>query len=328
VLALGGIGRNTIETEIYRLTTQELALDRAGALVIVQIVAVLLVLLASARAQRGAARFGTASNGRSRPGAALHGVSDRLRVTAALLPAAVLVVVPFGALIGRSSSASFAAYRQIGETSTVLGASPLDALRRSLLVALAATVIAVALGALASIATTRPGRRRAVVDAVVLLPLGVSAVSVGYGFLIALDRPIDLRTSWWIVPLAHATVALPFVVFIVVPALRSVDPHTREAAALLGAPPRTVWRTIDLAVARRALVVAAGFAAAVSLGEFGASSFVARVGAPTAPLAIYRLLGRPGSANVQSAYALATLLAVAVAVVVLLGERVEGAYAR
>ena len=61
-----------------------------------------------------------------------------------------------------------------------------------------------------------------------------------------------------------------------------------------------------------------------SLGEFGASSFVARVGAPTAPLANYRLLGRPGSANTQSAFALATLLAVAVALIVLLGERAEG----
>lgn len=324
VLALGGVGRNTIETAIYRLTTQELALDRAGALVIVQIVAVLVTLALAGAAERGAARTRSAAAmvEAARPSSG-HG---RLAVAAALLPAATLVAVPVVALALRSGGSSFAAYRTLGAQSSVLGASPFEALRRSVGFAAVATVLAVVVGGAAAVVVARArhsGAPRRALDALVMLPLGVSAVSVGYGFLIALDRPIDLRTSWWIVPIAHATVGIPFVVRLVVPALRNIDPHTREAAAVLGAPAHVVARTIDLPIARRALVVAAGFAAAISLGEFGASSFVARVGAPTAPIAIYRLLGRPGAANVTSAYALATVLALGVAIVVLLGERAE-----
>ena len=82
-----------------------------------------------------------------------------------------------------------------------------------------------------------------------VLPLGVSAVTVGFGFLIVFDTPpLDLRTSWWIIPIAHALVALPFVVRATVPTLRSIDPRLREAAAVLGAAPVRVWREVDLPV--------------------------------------------------------------------------------
>ena len=315
VLQLGGIGQRTVETEIYRLTTQELALDRAAALVVVQIIAIAITLTIAARAERGAARFGVVARSpivSRRPDAAALG---------ALAPAALLLAVPVVALVQRSFDGGLVGYRTLGTDSSLLGTSPLAALRHSIVVAAAATVVAVVIGGCASVVLARPGRRVRLLDGLVLLPLGVSAVTVGYGFLIALDRPVDLRVSWWIVPLAHATVALPFVVRATVPALRSVDPRSRDAAAVLGAAPRVVWRTIDLPVARRALVVAAGFAAAVSLGEFGASAFIARPGAPTAPLAIYRLLGRPGTANATTAYALAVVLAATIAAVTVAAER-------
>jgi thiamine transport system permease protein len=153
------------------------------------------------------------------------------------------------------------------------------------------------------------------------LPLGTSAVTVGFGFLIALDqRPLDLRTSVLLIPLAHAIVAIPFVVRAMVPVLRSIDPRLRDAAAVLGASPARVWREVDLPVVRRAMAVAAGFAAAVSLGEFGATLFIARPDRPTIPVAIYRLLGRPGSANFGQAMALSTVLMVVTALAVLLVE--------
>ena len=109
--------------------------------------------------------------------------------------------------------------------------------------------------------------------------------------------PIDLRASPWLVPLAQAVVALPFVVRTMTPVLRSIDNRLREAAAVLGAPPRRVWREVDLPLVRRALLVAAGFAFAISLGEFGATTVIARADTPTVPVAIDRLLGRPGSAQ-------------------------------
>ncbi|NED84740.1 ABC transporter permease subunit, partial [Streptomyces sp. SID11233] len=119
-------------------------------------------------------------------------------------------------------------------------------------------------------------------DALLMLPLGVSAVTVGFGFLIALDEPpLDLRASWILVPLAQALVGAPFVVRTMLPVLRAVDPRLRDAASMLGASPWRVWWEVDLPLVRRAVLVAVGFAFAVSLGEFGATVFLARPDNPT-----------------------------------------------
>ena len=155
-----------------------------------------------------------------------------------------------------------------------------------------------------------------------VLPLGISAVTVGFGFLIVFDAPaVNLRTSWWIIPIAHALVALPFVVRATVPVLRAIDPRQRDAAALLGAPPWRVWREIDLRAIRRAALVAAGFAFAISLGEFGATLFIVRPETTTVPVAIYRFLSRPGATNLDQAMALAAILMLITGLVAFLGER-------
>ena len=71
----------------------------------------------------------------------------------------------------------------------------------------------------------------------------------------------------------------------------------------------------------------AGFAAAVSLGEFGATLFIARPDTPTIPVAIFRLLGRPGSANFGQAMALSTVLMVVTALAVVIVEGIRPARA-
>jgi thiamine transport system permease protein len=193
----------------------------------------------------------------------------------------------------------------------------------SVVYAAAATAIAVVVGGLAAFAVVE-ARRSRVLDTLVLLPLGASAVMLGLGFLIAFDTaPIDFRAAPWIVPVAQALVAIPFVVRIVVPVLRSIDPRQREAAALLGASPGRVRREIDLPVVSRGLIVAAGFAFAISLGEFGATVFLARPDHPTLPVAIFRFLGRPGALNAAEAYALAVVLMAVTVVSVLLVERLR-----
>jgi len=156
-----------------------------------------------------------------------------------------------------------------------------------------------------------------------MLPLGTSAVTIGFGMLIALDWPIDLRANVLLIPLAHALVAIPFVVRLSVPVMRSVRPQLREAAATLGASPARVWREIDLPIAARALAVSAGFAFAISLGEFGATSFIARPDTPTLPIAIFRLLGRPGTLNFGQAMAMSTILMAVTAFVILLVDRLR-----
>jgi thiamine transport system permease protein len=157
-----------------------------------------------------------------------------------------------------------------------------------------------------------------------MLPLGVSAVTVGFGYLVTLDAlPGDLRTSPLLVPLAQAIVVTPLIIRILVPVLRSIDGRLRQAAATLGASPLRVWREIDVPLAGRALVTAAAFGYVVALGEFGATSFLARPDAPTLPVAIGRLISRPGELNNEMAYAACTLLMVVTIAAVVLIERFQ-----
>ena len=124
-------------------------------------------------------------------------------------------------------------------------------------------------------------------------------------------------------PIAHSVIALPFVVRLLVPAVRSIDPELREVASLLGASRTRVWTTVDLPLLRRQIAVAAGFAFAVSLGEFGATSFLVRAHDVTVPIAIYRALGRPGGDNLSQAMALAVILMVVIAAVVVVIDRLR-----
>ena len=142
-----------------------------------------------------------------------------------------------------------------------------------------------------------------------MLPLGVSAVTLGFGYIVALDEPpLNLRTSPWLTPLAHTLVALPFVVRALLPALRGMNPRWREAAATLGAAPWRVWLEIDLPIVGRAMLVGAVFAFTISMGEFGATSLIARPERPTMPVAIGRFLSQPGALNQGQALAMSTLL--------------------
>ncbi len=146
-------------------------------------------------------------------------------------------------------------------------------------------------------------------DPIIMLPLGTSAVTLGLGFIIAFAKPpLDLRSSPILLPIAHTLVAFPFVVRSLTPALRSINPRLRQAAAVLGASPREVLLEIDLPLIGRALLVAASFAFTISLGEFGATALISRPEYPTIPIVIYRLLGRPGGLNYGQALALSTIM--------------------
>jgi thiamine transport system permease protein len=154
-----------------------------------------------------------------------------------------------------------------------------------------------------------------------MLPLGVSAVTVGFGYLITLGAlPGDLRTSALLVPLAQALVVTPLVIRMILPVLRSVDVRLRQAAATMGAGRLRVWREVDLPLAGRSVLSAAAFGYVVALGEFGATSFLARPDIPTLPVAIARLLSRPGELNNEMAYAACTVLMLVTIAVVLLVE--------
>jgi thiamine transport system permease protein len=74
---------------------------------------------------------------------------------------------------------------------------------------------------------------------------------------------------------------------------------------------------------RRGLIVGATFTFTVSMGEFGASLFIARPDTPTMPIIIFRLLGQPGAQNYGHALAMSTLLMLVSAGSFLLIERLR-----
>ena len=158
-----------------------------------------------------------------------------------------------------------------------------------------------------------------------MLPLGVSAVTLGFGFLITLGSPpLDLRDSPLLIPVAQALVALPLVVRILVPVL------VRRSTTGCGRPPRPSaprpcarCSVVDLPVVWKPLLAAAGFAFACSLGEFGATSFLVRDDRPTLPVVIFRLIGHPGDLNYGMALAASVVLGAATAVVMLVVERLR-----
>ncbi len=329
VQILGGPTFSTLEVEIYRQTSEIFDLSTAAVLTLIQFVAVGAILVLHAwtvRRRETALRLVDASVTARRP----RGAGQWALLGGVLLTVVVLLLLPLAVLVQRSLDApGFGYYRALTrEDGGIFLVAPIEAIGNSLEYALAATVIAVVIGGLAAVALTRRDAGRFVrgFDALLMLPLGVSAVTVGFGFLIALDEPpLDLRASWILVPLAQALVGVPFVVRTMLPVLRAVDVRLREAASVLGASPWRVWREVDLPMVRRALLIAAGFAFAVSLGEFGATVFIARPDNPTLPVAVARLLGRPGELNYGQAMALSTILMVVCAVALLVLERLRTA---
>ncbi|MEU9067730.1 iron ABC transporter permease [Streptomyces sp. NPDC048109] len=327
VQILGGPAFSTLEVEIYRQTSQVFDLSTAAVLTLIQFAAVAAVLAVHAwtvRRRESALRLVDAATTARRP----RGAGQWALLAGVLGVVVLLLVLPLAVLVQRSLGASrFGYYRALTrEDGGTFLVPPIEAIGNSLQYAAAATVIAVVIGALAATALTRRDAGRFVrgFDALLMLPLGVSAVTVGFGFLIALDEPpLDLRSSWILVPLAQALVGVPFVVRTMLPVLRAVDGRLREAAAVLGASPWRVWREVDLPMVRRALLVAAGFAFAVSLGEFGATVFIARPDNPTLPVAVARLLGRPGEMNYGQAMALSTILMLVCAVALVVLERLR-----
>ena len=333
VLTMGGLRYANVETEIYLLTTQVLDLSGAAALCILQLLLVTVLLAVTARVRRTAPTADRTV--RSLPPPGVRHLPALLLSTIVLAflvtPVANLLVSSLRTDSGAGSGWGLRNYRLLvteGQGNALLVPAT-RGLLVSLQVAAVAALFAMTLGVLVSYLVSRPARVlgarfSAGLDGVFMLPLGVSAVTVGFGMLITLDSPpVDLRSSWVIVPIAQALVALPLVVRAVAPVLRSIDDRQRQAAASLGAGRLRVLLTVDLPVAWRSLLAAAGFAFAVSLGEFGATSFLARDDRPTLPVVIYRLIGHPGADNFGMAMAASVLLAAVTALIVLGVERLR-----
>jgi thiamine transport system permease protein len=339
ILVLGGPRFATLEVEIYRQTIALFNLPVAAVLALAQLLGTFGLTLAYARLS---ARLTVPLSLKPQSLTRRPLYTWRLRLGAGLIIAGLvtLLVLPLAALALRSVARlepergqttptqpglTLAYYRElsINRRNSLFYVPPTAAIGNSLVIAGATVLLSLTLGLPAAWASAGPRRRLgSVLDALLMLPLGTSSVTMGLGFLVALDQPpLDLRASPILLPLAHTLVALPFVVRTLTPALRSLKPRLRQAAAVLGATPLQVWREVELPLVGRAVIVAATFAFTISLGEFGATSLLTRPEHPTVPVVIYRFISLPGALNYGQALALSTLLMLVCAASIMIIER-------
>ncbi|MGW9022452.1 ABC transporter permease, partial [Leucobacter chromiiresistens] len=336
VLILGGTAFANVETEIYRLTVQFLDLRGAAVLSIAQFAIVALALVVSSRLRRAGERAVVLREERGRgerPRRADAPVLVLFGATVVLLHA-----LPLGALVarsftGRDGAWTLANYAALADPPPGLpiDGTVVEAIVASLRIAVVAALIAMALGMLLALVLSRrpraPMLRRGIeaFDGLVMLPLGVSAVTLGFGLLLTMHRPLgigfDLRTSTALIPIAQALVALPLVVRTLLPVLRGIAPELRDAAASLGAGPFAMLRAIDLPLLGRSAGLALGFAGAASLGEFGATAFLVRPGEQTLPVAVAALIGHPAPGSYGAGLAGAVVLGAVTAGIMLIAER-------
>ncbi|MFO7749779.1 MAG: iron ABC transporter permease [Desulfobacteraceae bacterium] len=314
ILILGGPHFSTIEVEIYRQAAHLFNLPAASLLSLIQIVFTFLMMWVYTGLQKKMVTFSPEPEARLMKRA--DTLPRKIMVTACLAFVFVLSFLPMAALVGKSlfhrGGVSLVYYKALflNPTDSLFYISPVMAGVNSLVFAAATLAMALVVGLLAAfLIRSARGKKGALLDSFFMLPLSTSAVTLGFGIIITLDKPpLNLRTASILVPVVHTLVAFPFVVRAVLPALSAIPSSLGEAAVMLGASKFKVWARVDLPMIARAVTAGALFAFTISLGEFGATLFTARPESATLPVAIYRFLGQPGAMNHGQAMAVSSLL--------------------
>lgn len=333
VIVLGAARTHTIETEIYRQTSQFLNLGAASFLSIIQILIVVCALWIAHRAQNEQKAETATRYSRTPRRLTRHQIPllAGVVVVVALLIVAPLVQVMLRSLRrdGMWTLANFADLAVPGAAKGI-AAPVLSSILESLYAAVVATLIAVALGLTVSLLVTRHFRTHgrtmkritSFYDSLFVAPLGISSVTLGLGMLVALGGALRfLADSIFLLPLAQALVSIPIILRTVVPMIGGVNRRLYDAAATLGARPLRAFWVVEGPTLVRALGVASGFAFAIAIGEFSATSFLVLQREPTLPIMIYRLVNRAGSADQGMAYAGTVLLCIITGLVMLAVER-------
>jgi thiamine transport system permease protein len=340
ILMVGGPYFATLEVAIYQQTLSLFNLPLAGLLAVTQLICTFIITSIYSRVN-GLRRIPLLPSLTAETARPLKTWGERVGVTAMNTLLTLLLVSPMLALAVRSflrlgadqgergvfqSGFTLQYYKQlfINSSQSIFYVPPASAALNSLLYAVATVLLSLTLGTLAVYAMFYNQKFRRWLDPLITLPLGASAVTLGLGFILTFTRaPFDARHFPLLIPIAHALVATPFVVRTLQPTLNSIPDSLRQAAGVLGASPLRVWRHVDVPLLKRSALVAAIFAFTISLGEFGATSFLARPENPTLPVAIYRYISMPGELNYGQALAMSTILLVLCGLAIFLLERLQ-----
>lgn len=340
ILMLGGPQFATLEVEIYTQALHLLNLPLASVLAILQLLCTLIITLAHNQvAELG--NWGITSPARTLGERKPRKGLERLATFLLIILLFSLLIAPLASLVMRSfvkleptrgehgeiqRGFTLQFYREltINRRGDLFFVPPITAAYNSFVFALMTIAITLVLGVLVAYALLQNTHINRVLDPLLMLPLGASAITLGLGFIIIFNRPPFSTIRFPIlIPIAHSLVALPFIVRTLSPALKNIPPSLRNAAQALGARPLRVWREIDLPLLSPALLVSIIFGLTISLGEFGASTFLVRPEYPTMPVAIFRYISQPGALNYGQALAMSTILMLACAVGIFFIDRLE-----
>jgi len=319
ILVLGGGPEfTTIEVEIYRLAKTSLDIPAAGALSTAALTITLGLMFLYIKLQNRLAFQQELTVEKIRARTFNRPGKKGLAAIFVYLAAMFLIVAgPILGVLVRSLQKpvsrageilfTFEWYRRIFvDTGGQFSRIAFPAVRNSLLIGAAAAAVALVIGTAVSYVTVRYRfRMSSLIDTLSMAPMSVSSVILGLGYFLLLRSLPNLRSGAIImIVAAHSIIAYPFVVRTVSSVLKKLSPNLLYAAMLLGAPPRRVFRTVELPVLLPSLAAAAVFAFAISLGEINATLLFSS-STTTIPLAIYRMIG---SYNFFGACALGTFL--------------------
>ena len=340
VLALGGFELATVEVFIYRLV-RDLNYAEGAALALVELAISLALLYGYLRYEAANTVESTGISPQERrplrpPSLSVRELLPRVCLAAYAVVALVLFVAPIASMLYESVSGptglTLEHYRFLVERQTTGAAfqvRPGPAVRNSLLFGAAALAVALPMGVVVSVLTTRNYRGRTLVGTVAMAPLAVSGIIVGLGLLRGLVFGIEIG-DWrlavggpFAIIAAHAVAGYPFVVRIVAPELDALDSQLTESARALGASRARALLDVELPLVWPAVVAGAAFAFALSVGEFTATAVLASgTGQYTMPIAIERFVGR----RLGPATAMGVVLLVVTSVSFLLIDRLAGEY--
>ena len=340
ILLLGGPKYATLEVEIYIQALQMLNLPMAAILSAIQLVCTLALTVTYSK-MSGTKNVPLIPKFHNESERRPHKSGEIIFVGVMVILLLAMFVLPlFSPIVGSLNKQSadrgergevqtgwtLSYYQElfINRRQSLFYVPPIAAIKNSLVYAGETVGISLLLGFIAADALAKSGKIGRVFDSILMIPLGTSAVTLGLGFVLVFNRPpLDVRTFPALIPIAHSLVALPFVVRILKPAISSIPVSLRQAASILGASPLRVWLEVDFPIILRSVIAAAIFAFTISLGEFGATTFLARPEYPTIPIAIYRYMSQPGAMNYGQAMAMSTILLVTCTGGIILVERLR-----
>jgi thiamine transport system permease protein len=185
-----------------------------------------------------------------------------------------------------------------------------------------ATIFAVVLGIPLAIAMRSKSRTiPTLASAMILLPLGISSITVAYGLVLAIAVPTGLITNPWpIIVVAQTIIGLPFSARAIEIAMSKIDTALLEQADCLGASRLQKLLFVELPLLAPGILVGGVFAFAMAIGEMSATLFIALPQNYTLAVAIYDYLAV--RAFVEAGAAALVLVAVCV-IAFLVMERIS-----